>query len=424
MERTSPVSYLKDSRFRFSALLWFALVVFPLGVKSITNIALLLVVLHSLVFLKGRDWRQALHSNIFLFSAAFFIMYALSLLWTEDIDQGLKQLETKSSFLLAPLFIVAARNRYMPQFRNTALHAILIGNVLAALLALSFAALRAIEQGGWFRPVPGGGKQYFFLYTHLAEPVMHPGYFATFLGFGCFIALYFLLLKDIKQKLLYLILLGFFFFMMVLLQGRINLLALVFVLGAGTLVYAIRQKAYKWLVLPALPVLLFIGLLLFGPATIKERYFQLPDFSYDISGREFNSATYRLAEWSSALDVLAEHPWVGAGIGDGRQALINAYQENRFWVGMEERYNAHNQYLETALSVGLIGLLLLLVLCGYYGLLSIKRKDYLSLSLLLFFMVSMLTESMLERSWAVILFNSYFPLLLCLPRNETLNDTV
>jgi len=138
----------------------------------------------------------------------------------------------------------------------------------------------------------------------------------------------------------------------------------------------------------------------------------MPDFSYDISGNTFNSATYRLAEWSCAMDVIKEHPLAGTGLGDNREALLKSYENRGFWSGLEMRFNAHNQYIETTLSTGLIGLIFLLLLLGAYAQLAFKNKDWLSLSALVFFAMCLLTESMFERAWAVLLFAIYFPLML------------
>ena len=147
---------------------------------------------------------------------------------------------------------------------------------------------------------------------------------------------------------------------------------------------------------------------------MSSRYLQLPDFEYDISAdaSAFNSATYRLAEWKGAFTVISEHRFFGTGVGDNRDGLIDAYEKLGFYVGVERRYNAHNQYLETWIASGLVGLLLLLTLFGYWIYRLVRYGDFSSLFALLFFMLCMLTESMLERAWAVIFLALYFPVIL------------
>jgi len=401
--------------FRFSLLLALTLFSLPLGIRSLTNAFLILVVLNSLFSLRKVEWRNALHSPLFWLPALFYGFNLFSLLWSCHPGEGFSQLSIKNSFVLAPLLVVAARHRYLPSFRDWALKAFLMGNIASSLYALAVAATRSWQQGAFYRLNELGGKQFFFSYTHLAEPVMHPGYFATFLGFGIFICIYFISKRSNWPKWVFAVSLSLFFVMMVLLQARMNLLALLAVLGGGAVWYVIKSKAFKWLWVPLVPLLVFVLFLAFGPENLRERYLSLPDFSYDISGDDFNSATYRLAEWSCAFDVIEEKPLLGTGLGDNRIALWESYRKNEFWVGLKHRYNAHNQYLEIMLATGIVGLLLFLALCGYFAWRASVKSDHLVLACLSFFLICLLTESMLERSWAILLFTSFFPLMLCLP---------
>jgi len=138
----------------------------------------------------------------------------------------------------------------------------------------------------------------------------------------------------------------------------------------------------------------------------------MPDFSYDITGDEFNSATYRLAEWTCAADVIAENFWLGVGVGDNRKALIDAYKKRGFKKGVEYKFNAHNQYLETMLATGVLGLAYLLFMLFTYGKWALKQQDYTALACLVFLAIGLLTESMFERSWAISLFAIFFPFMI------------
>ena len=106
------------------------------------------------------------------------------------------------------------------------------------------------------------------------------------------------------------------------------------------------------------------------------------------------------------------------------QALQQAYKNRGFWAGLEHGYNAHNQYIETTISTGYIGLFLLLFMIFYFGKTALANKDYLTLSCLAFFAISMLTESMFERANAVLLFTSFFPLMLSLSNPHSQNKVV
>jgi O-antigen ligase len=223
--------------------------------------------------------------------------------------------------------------------------------------------------------------------------------------------------KHQIMKVAMLIALLFYMFM---LQGRMNVLALLLVAVIAVIYYIVKYRAFKWLLLPVLPILILVVAVPFLPDALVERYFQIPDFEYDISAdaSQFNSATYRLAEWKGATALIVENPVFGTGVGDNRQALVDKYEELGFYVGVERKYNAHNQYLETTVASGFVGLLFLLFFIGFWMKRSLQNKDVAIFFALLFFAFCMLTESMFERAWAVIFFAVFFSVMLSAGRGQ------
>ena len=252
----------------------------------------------------------------------------------------------------------------------------------------------------------------YFTYQQLSETFSHPGYFATFVGFAIFITIGKVINSKGKNKVYQLISLTFLFVMMVLLQGRINILALLGVFGIGAIYYAFKKRMYLVLAIPTVLTVGLVVLVLSGSENSKSRFLQIPNFEYDITGDTFNSATYRLAEWTCAADVIKENFWFGTGVGDNRQALWDAYAARGFKKGVEEKYIAHNQYIETMIACGLIGLIALLSMLFYFGRQLFLMGDFTSLACLLFLAFCLLTESMFERAWAITLFSVFFPLML------------
>jgi len=396
---------------RFELLIAALLFSLPLGQEGFTNILLFALFIQSLIAYRWPHWREGFKDPLWILSALFYGYLFLSITWAEDQAGGLRQMETKTAFLLAPLFILAGKKLWPITSREFALKAFWWGCMVAMLWALSNAAIRSWEAGAMYI-THEAGRRYFFAYTHLASPLMHPGYLAAYLGLGLFSAVE---LQDKAKKnwqWIYRLSIVFLIVFMVLLQARINLIALFMVIGLAALFLAWQRKAYIWLGLPLLPILalgLFMGL---ASEDMQKRYFQVPDFDYDISGTDFNSATYRLAEWKCASEVIESNFWYGTGIGDNRQALFDSYKANRFWEGLNKGYNAHNQYLETMIAGGVPAVVLLTLLLLYYTYRALRQMDFLALSGLLFLMISLSTESMFERIWGVLIFTLFFPFLL------------
>lgn len=402
-------------------LLGLAIFSLPFGLGPLSNLFLLALALLCFVAMNKSDWAYSLRSPITWTSWTFFFIYAISLSYSEDLQSGLKDLETKLSFLLGPPVLVAVGRYFKEAEKRKFKDFFIIGCAISLLAALVYAGWRSINSQSFsYVKINGSQEHFFFLYETLSEPFMHPGYLSTLYGF----AILFLVNRVWKPKkeerklinwfLMIWLALGLF-----LLQGRINILALAIILGSMIFIRIISQK--RWLLMIGgtasfgLLILLFIS---FAPQALKERYLAFPDFSYELTDTNFNSATYRLAEWECALVSLKESPWIGYGIGDAKEELLDTYKEKGFLEGWERRYNAHNQYLETSMAAGLLGLIALVALLFAY----IQRAHRLNktdlLTALLFFALCLCTESMFERAWAIVSFNVLFPFLLSSTKSD------
>lgn len=396
-------------------LLGLSLFSLPFGWGTASNFLLLLLALLSFIGLKTKDWKHSLSSWPTLASWLFFFLYLASLLYSEDLKSGERNLETKLSFFLGPPVLVAL-GRYFTQKEKSKLQVIFVLACASTLVsALAYAGFRAWKYQALSYIKPNGSQEhFFFLYETLSEPFMHPGYLSTLFGIAIL-----LLVKNLWDSSLHLkqsLSWGLILFLaagLFLLQGRINILALGLTLGTMTIWRLIKLKRWIWIVGGAGALIISVlGFLSLAPQSVKERYLAFPDFSYDLSGTNFNSATYRLAEWECAWDAIQDAPWFGYGVGDSEGQLLNTYQEKGFHEGFERRYNAHNQYLETTLAIGIIGLSSLILLLVIYTRRAYQQDRQAIVIALLFFSICMLTESMFERAWAVVSFNVFFPFFI------------
>lgn len=376
----------------------------PLG-NQLTNFILLALLLVSPFVYQKSNWKQVIAHPLTWAPALFFVLHLLSLLWSSDVSNGLVQLETKMGLLLVPLFMRAGMVNLSDQQLNGLLRAFVYGGIAALVYAIGFAIFRAEhwtqEEGGVLSP------SLYFFYERLADPIMHPGYFSLHLGAALLIVIgsQAFVLPWWRASLILVLLIGLW-----LLQGRMQILALLLIGGGVLLGKAMLQRQWRKRLAIALGLVLLLGILV--PKRYFGRFVQLPKWEYNISGgpEDFNSATYRLAEWSSAWIAIQKAPLWGSGIGDNRKALFSVYEERQFYQGLKMNFNAHNQFLETSLVLGLIGLLALLYWLGVYGMEAIQQRSLLLITLWAFGVLSLLTESMLERAWGVLFFALFWPL--------------
>ena len=126
--------------------------------------------------------------------------------------------------------------------------------------------------------------------------------------------------------------------------------------------------------------------------------------------------------WSAALRLIKENFWTGLGNGDTKEALTEKYNELGYNKAAELRLNAHNQYLETFLALGISGFLVLSVLLFAPLFFSHGNLDFLLRFFIFIFAVNFLFESMFNTQAGMIFFMFFYSFLISknLPDNEIL----
>lgn len=148
---------------------------------------------------------------------------------------------------------------------------------------------------------------------------------------------------------------------------------------------------------------------------------QINHFNGEIKKENWNGLNTRLAIWECAWDEIKKAPYIGNGIGSAQPNLISNYEEKKFHFAIKSNYNSHNQYLDVLLSNGIIGLIIFLFFLFYLIFLSIKEKNWLLLSFILIFLISCLTENILNRNQGVIIISLLFSIFLYSSKTNKIN---
>jgi O-antigen ligase len=99
---------------------------------------------------------------------------------------------------------------------------------------------------------------------------------------------------------------------------------------------------------------------------------------------------------------------LGYGVGDAKKILIDTFKEKNIPFS-GNKWNFHNQYLQSWTEVGILGVLLLMfmLLRPFFE----KGQHPLFLIFLGLTLIGFMTESMLERQSGVVFFAFMYPLL-------------
>ncbi len=138
------------------------------------------------------------------------------------------------------------------------------------------------------------------------------------------------------------------------------------------------------------------------------------------TGDYFNGLQFCLLQWKLVTEILDEqHAWLlGVTPGDAQHLLDLKYLSLNMYVGDRSdehhgflRYNAHNEFLESILQTGALGLVAFLMVC--WGLVDMmirsKKMEFWLVGTLL--LCYSFVESVFETQYGVLIF-SFFPLFL------------
>jgi O-antigen ligase len=107
--------------------------------------------------------------------------------------------------------------------------------------------------------------------------------------------------------------------------------------------------------------------------------------------------------WKSALSA-NDHPILGVGTGDDKEVLNNYFIAHDMARYASENLNAHNQFIQTYLSNGLLGLVSLVLLIGQPLYMGFRRDHSLTILVVFPFIIYGMTEVFLGRYQGVVFF--------------------
>jgi hypothetical protein len=265
-------------------------------------------------------------------------------------------------------------------------------HILFAIFPLLFLASSVYQKGDIKKVLEsfawGTAVQVVFYLAPTFEIVHYPylGMFSVF-SFSYCLATY------IQEKKIRHILLSLFLLVLIVLIKAKLALGLI---GIITLVILFRHGKMKLFYLCA-------TLIIFGLTILWSLFSSSIQSIFAIKTYTWNCAL--MAYFSSQEYVF------GVGIGDSEKMLVNVYQQYPDWIGYMG-YNAHNQFIETLLAHGMLGLTILIAWLLYGLLISIRNGNEFLCYFIVILFFSFQTESMLWRQKGILFTVFFFVILL------------
>lgn len=349
-----------------------------------------------------------------VFLLGLYFLQCLSLFGSDEMARGISELEFKASFLVFPIIFYFS-SPYTRAKTNSILKSFVFGLVVYMIISLVMAVIRWQDTGDLSE-----------LSYYKLSSSFHPSYIAFYCCLA--ISIVFFRISDAislsKRGIVFTLINLLIIFYTSLLASKAGLIGMIFCL-MSIILYSIvlrKKEAIK-------TVLYYVGLLILllifsfkipltqerintlANAGLKENK-ELLDSSEENKGDQIknNTVSIRLLAWKSSFELIKKHPF-GVGGGDVTPELKKIYLRENHTKAYDKGINSHNQFLQTTVELGWLGLLTLLTFLGYSFFLALRQRNFLLVIFLCLCAFNMLLESFFEHQ-AGIIFIVFFILLL------------
>lgn len=335
----------------------------------------------------------------------YYLICLIGFFYSENRTTAFAVLERKTMVLGGALFFLTLNDRFftLKDFKLLQ-YAFIIGNIIYIFWTFVMAFSAYMDTGDILN----------LYYINLAK-FQHPSYIALFLVFSNILILYQRFNSKEVLKKFFRILLDVFWVInsiyIILLQSKAGVISLIILV----LILMIRLF-YKY---PKKMIFAIFLLVILIPCI----YFLMPDKLNRVEGSitdiktmndsKIGGINSRLIAWKASYDLFKKHPLIGYGIGDVQVNLNDYYQTHQYHYSLKKEFNAHNQYFETLLQSGIIGLFSVLSFL-IFPIFGGGHKSYINILIIAIVTLSLynfLVESMLEKQCYTLFLFIFLPLL-------------
>jgi len=365
--------------------------IFPFSVAVGNIVAALITLLWIFRGNHKENWASLKGNKFVLATLCFVALYFAGLLWTLDIDSGIRTLQKESVLLLIPIFMLFIQKKHLHRY----IFAFLIS--ISCMVLLSFAIYYGII------PPLSGAKQ------SDPTPFMSHISYNPFLTIAIYLLLFLILFDDTqskRNKILFSLVVLIFSINMFITKGRAGQ-AMFFAMIFITTVQYFNKQRKKGLLFAAILVPLILSIAYSTSDNFSNRMNAIVgDVQKYQENNKKTSTGLRLVFAENSFEIIRNNPVFGVGTGD----FAHEYEKinNKNTPELRPTENPHNMYVLTTVQLGIIGLVSLLSLLFFQTQLSTSSKiDFqkkFGLTLPILFGIIMLSDSYLRGHYTTMLY--------------------
>ena len=348
-----------------------------------------------------------LKSRSFLALTIPFFIVLISVIWSENLPYWLNRVQLRLPFLLLPFAFSQVPPLSKRQFQSL-LFAFIIVISANALLVLGNYILHFED----ITTKLGQGIAMPFLKEHITFSVMAA--LACLIGVELWRESFFIKYKWETNLIAVLSL--FLFISLHIIAVRTGLIALYLclILRGGIFVFQSRRYVVGMvgiLVLALIPYLSYQ----FLPSFQHRVHYAIWDMEqYEIGDPSAKSDSERLVSLNMGSQIFLENKIIGVGFGDIEQEMNRRYKQN--FPQLEPKL-PHNQWVLTAMGLGIVGLVVSLIAFVIPLLERQRYKDFIFISLHILIFVYCMTDIPFEGTFSL----SFYVFFVCVFLNQSEN---
>ena len=310
---------------------------------------------------------------------ALYLLHAVSLLYTADIQSGLSMMGRRLPFLIFPLCFLAADSSSLRQPQRRILCGLFVVSLVVKFFFCLVKVVVTTHAARFWVNFDATHHTYMAMYLLFAIGFLYSEWYA-FRGSMSKCHIWLLACTAI-------ILMAYTVFVMSR-TGIAGLIVMVLAVVVHLFFFAKERKK-------ALLLLLLAGVVGTGVyAVLPENYRRI---TKTFKGETDPSGDIRWSIMDASLKAIGKSLPFGVGIGDKDDVLEQVYSEYGNEHMMKAQYNSHNMYLDITLTMGVLGILLLLSVIVVPLSVAVRTRDIALMAFLFAFAFSGLFEAILNR---------------------------
>lgn len=383
--------------------LYIAFFLLPLDINFPTPFFIVSIIFGCINIFKSRKFVP--ENKTLLLFPLYFIVITLSLIYTENLSDGIALVQRSLTLLLFPVIFLFVKEDALSV--RKLFDFLLLGLVISFFINLSLAVndslfaantASALETSAsqisvWIDALVNGWD--YFIGSGFSR-LVSPSYVSLYI----LLVLSFYLKKKLNSRLKLLVVFILFLYLYLLASRAAYFILMIMSL---LLIFNIAEKSKKYTML----IIFVLGTIVFLK---NPRIFEFEDSGNTEDYNATISENARLLSWDASIEAIKEAPFFGYGIGDANDVLINKYKDLEYKENYVGQYNTHNQFLQTWIQAGILGTGILISIFIFLAIQMRRSRNEFSVFLILF--ISLLFESMLVRFNGIVFFSIIVPLLL------------